>query len=67
MVEKKKKKFHQHEAAKKCEYNQHVLETGQVNSERIEMGEEFKKFVTALPSKLSEKQNEEYSVVMATY
>ena len=63
--------FHQHEAAKKREYNQRVLEIEHGNFTPLifgtngGMGEECKKFVTALASKLSEKQNEEYSVVMS--
>ena len=62
--------FHQHEQAKKREYNKRVLEiehgtfTPLIFGTNGGMGQECTRFVSALANKLAEKQSEDYSVVM---
>ena len=63
--------FHQHEQAKRREYNERVLEiehgtfTPLVFGTNGGMGQECPRFVSALAKKLAEKQSEDYPVVMS--
>ena len=69
--DKTSKTFHQHEQAKKREYNERVLEIEHGTFTQLifgtigGMGQECTRFVLALAKKLVEKQSDDYSVVMS--